>query len=182
MALDSESASGSELSSLWDPFVEKAELADIRREDWLHKYQELNVNGGSDLRDTSMVYLVLKCNLILSDAQYMGILGLDPNVRPHYDLYTLVLADVRYLAGHLKGEVMAHSLIQMPLTDIRQLCYRVADKYESLFFVPVPGSDGEAENASSNGFAVWFQWLDRYNCMWPIVSMLNREYQKIPSY
>lgn len=158
----------------WDPFEWKAERAELRRFRLLQQFHTTAVNNGGDLRDTTMVFLVLKCNLILADAQYMAILGLIPGYNEHVELYALLVRDVRYVATHLKKQVMAVSLADMPLTDVRRLCYRVADKYDSLFYVPTKTSeDCELHSALS------FQWLDRYNSMWPIVSMMNREFQRV---
>lgn len=160
---------------IWDPYLRKAEAAARRKKELLNKFHHCVLNTAGDVRDTSMVYLILECDLVLADGQYMAILGLDPHTSSHLALYKLLVKEIRYVASYLKRRVMAHSMLQMPLTDIRSLCYRIAENFDSLFYVPVKPGD---EDGKESNFAISFRWLDRYNCMWPIVSMLNREYQK----
>lgn len=172
MAIDITTHECNKIADLpWDPFMLKAQAAEERRQLLIEKFFETGVNGRAELRDTTMVYLVLKCELRLTDEQYMKVLGLDLATTSHSELYQLLLGEIRYLASHLQREVMAHSLMQMPLTDIRKLCYRIADKYESIFYIPARDEDEDDPMS-----ALSFQWLDRFNSMWPIVSLLSREY------
>lgn len=161
---------------VWDPYVQKAEAAALRKEEFLRKFYRCGLNTAGDVRDTSMVYLILESGLVLGDTQYMAILGLNSQLPSHVALYKLLVNEIRFVAGHLKRSVMAHSMLQMPMTDIRSLCYRIADKFESLFYIPVKPGDEEGKDS---GFAISFLWLDRYNGMWPIISMLSREYEKV---
>lgn len=153
----------------YDPFVAKAQAAERHRQRLLEKFYEIRANGRGDLRDTTMVYLVLECQLHLTDEQYMKVLGLNLELPACQNLYGAILGETRFVADHLNRLVMARSLLQMPLTDVRMLCYRIAQKFEATFFVP-----GRSSDSSS---AVDFEWLDRFNSMWPLVSLLDREYR-----
>ncbi|SGZ52830.1 CIC11C00000003115 [Sungouiella intermedia] len=157
---------------IWDPYVQKSQAASQRKIDFLRQFYRRGLNSGGDVRDTSMVYLVLQSGLVFEDDYYMRILGLNPHIAAHLALYRLLSREVRLVAGILRRNIMAHSMLQMPMSDIRSLCYRIADRYESLFYVPVKTPDEEKLCAIS------FLWKDRYNGMWPIVSMLHREYQE----
>lgn len=105
----------------------------------------------------------------------MKFLGLCPQVSTHVTLYDLLTRLVSYTARQLKQGLFAASLIDIPLTDLLEICYRIAYCFESLFFIPISKKvDGLDSRAS-------FVWNDRFDGLWPVIYLLNREYCVIAS-
>lgn len=142
-----------------DPFLIKAQKAEEHRESLLETFF-LFPNAQCEVEDTTLIELFLTQSITFDDNEMMSILCLQPSNLQHRQLYASLLLTVRYAASVLKRN--KSELAQMPMSDIRRICYRIADRYGSVFFelkkgeFPVVG--------------------DKYNSMWPIVSMLNREY------
>lgn len=152
-----------------DQYEEKAQRAELRRFELLQKYLSF---GRWEIKDTTMIQLMLMHKVTFSDEDTMLILHLDREDPNHVRLYCGLFHLVKYTALTLVREVPVNLLLEMPLTDIRRLVYHIANRYDSLFYVPVK------DDVAGSSLALKFLWRDRYNCCWPIVCMLEREYQK----
>ncbi|OBA23867.1 hypothetical protein METBIDRAFT_18204, partial [Metschnikowia bicuspidata var. bicuspidata NRRL YB-4993] len=156
-----------------DPFVIKATEAEARRRKLLEIFFALTGNSSSEIKDTTLIQLFFTHEIEFLDLDFMAILRLNASDVHHRQLYYSFLYLVQHTAMILKTRIFVKLLAEMPLTDIRRICYRIADKYDSLFYVPVK-AEGEDEDAN---LALCFEWNDRFNCMWPILSLISREYK-----
>lgn len=163
------------LDIIIDPFIVKAKKAEERRRKLLEVFFSLSGNSSSELKDTTLIQLFLAHSIEFLDSDTMAILRLNSSDIHHRQLYYSLVYLVQHTAVTLKTRVFAKLLQEMPLTDIRRICYRIADRYDSLFYVPVKV---EPEEEDSN-MALCFEWNDRFNSMWPILSLLHREYEKL---
>lgn len=157
-----------------DPFVAKATDAEARRRKLLDIFFGLSGNSSSELKDTTMIQLFFTHAIEYLDLDTMAILRLSAGNIHHRQLYYSLVYLVQHTALILKTRVYAKLLQDMPLTDIRRICYKIADRYDSLFYVPIK-VEGEADDGN---MALCFEWNDRFNSMWPILSLLYREYNK----
>lgn len=153
-----------------DPFQWKADLAESRRSCLLQQFWAQTGCTLNEIQDTTMIQLMLLHEITFCDSDMMIILLLEERNEAHELIYRLFLDLVLFTANELKRNVDVSSLLEMPLTDIRTLCYKIADRFESLFYVPTLDEEEDSDSALS------FQWSDRFNCMWPIVCILNREF------
>lgn len=166
--LNTISASRPDSPSALDPFFHKYQLSLARKRKALERFRWTVGCDFNDIRDTAMIYLILKQNVIFSSVEMMSILGLRHDVSIEVKIFDKFEEVVRYVAQILKNKVPANSLLEMPLTDVSRICYGIASKFESLFFSPLAGREHSFD----------FCWRDRYNSMWPIVSELNRLYSE----
>lgn len=169
-------ASEKDVDVVADPFMTKVEEATLRRKRIYEIFRSLNANAFCEIKDTALIQLIFIHNTEFSDEDMMTILKLNPREAQHRQLYSSLLNLIQHTAMILKGKVIAKRLEEMPLTDIRRICYRIADRFDSLFYVPV---NTKTEDDSNSNIALSFAWKDRYNSQWPIASMLSREYRKI---
>lgn len=146
-----------------DNFQEKYRSSQARREEMFLRFRSFVSHNLGSMRDTTIVHLMLKHEIIFSDEQMMMILNLDPNVLVQRAIFDKFRAVVRHCAITLRTKVPASRLLDMPLTDISRICYRIAERFESLFCIPV-----------SRVASRQFYWNDRFNGMWPIVCELNK--------
>lgn len=149
-----------------DDFYDKYLAARARRQEMYLRFRSFVAHNLGSLRDTTIIHLMLKHNIIFTDHQMMVILKLDPRTPTHRAIFDKLRAVIRHCAIALKSKVPANALIEMPLTDLSRVCYRIAERFESLFCIPV-----------SRVASRQFHWNDRYNGMWPIVCELNKLYQ-----
>lgn len=156
-----------------DPFAFKAKKTEERRKELLQIFLSSIVGGLDCIEDTTLIQLILTYNVVFEDKDMMLILRLDTGDIHHRRLYNSLLYALQQVAVILKSRVTAVSLRQMPMTDLRRISYRVADGFEQLYYVPV------REDSLDVSTALSYSWRDRYNSMWPIISLLNREYQAL---
>lgn len=158
------------LNGVRDPFSYKVELAEIRRFRLLQKIRTYSGRNSSASKSTAMAQLVLQATFEFTDTQMMKFLGLNPESNVHTHLYDLIVGLVIYTVRRLRAAVTTLSLMQFPLTDLQDICYRIADCFDSLFFIPVTRLDRGSDVRES------FVWEDRFNGLWPIMYLLRREY------
>lgn len=121
----------------YDPFMDKAAKSQARLTKIMEKFQNFTANSDILSSDTTILYLVLKSNIILNDNQIRVLLGLGDENKVHDVIYCGILRDAKYAASKLFTLLNFSSLLEMPLTDLKQLCYEIALKYKAIFFVPV---------------------------------------------
>lgn len=126
----------SEIQS-YDPFMDKAAKSQARLTKIMEKFQNFTANSDIFSSDTTIIYLVLKANIILNDNQIRVLLGLGEENKVQDVIYFGILRDAKYAASRLFTVFNFSSLLEMPLTDLKQLCYEIALKYKAIFFVPV---------------------------------------------
>lgn len=131
-----------------DPFLAKAKESQGRLAKLLTNFQSLRANSDLFSSDTTLIYLVLKCNLILNDPQIKAVLGLGGIGKVQSTIYAAIQHEVRFAAQELFSRASFGSLLEMPLTDLKQLCYEIALNYKSIFFVPVESKVKVAANQS----------------------------------
>lgn len=152
----------------YDPFVEKYELALKKKETTFEQFKNFLGHDLAQVRDTTMICLMLENEIEFTDLEMMKILGLKSDVSTDCAIFRKFKQLVAYVAEILKERVPVKSLTMMPLTDISRICYGIAWKFESLFFVPVEGMEHLLD--------FWF--ADRFNGMWPIICEVNKAYKK----
>lgn len=152
----------------YDPFMAKYELVLNRKKTSFEHFQHFLGYDLAQARDTTMIYLVLKNGIEFTELEMMKIIGLKPDVIIDYAIFTKFQQLVGYVAKILRERVPVESLMKMPLTDISRICYGIAWKFESLFFVPVKGTEHLLD--------FWF--ADRFNGMWPIICEVNKAYKR----
>lgn len=121
----------------YDPFMAKATKSQARLTKLLETFQNFTANSDILSSDTTIIYLVLKSNIILNNTQIRVLLGLGDENKVHDVIYHGIQRDVKYAASKLFSLGKFSSLLEMPLTDLKQLCYEIALKYKTIFFVPV---------------------------------------------
>lgn len=129
-----------------DPFLDKAKESQGRLAKLLTNFQSLRANSDLFSSDTTLIYLVLKCNIILTDPQIKAVLGLGGIGKVQSTIYAAIQHEVRFAAQELFSRASFGSLLEMPLTDLKQLCYEIALNYKSIFFVPVESKVKVAAN------------------------------------
>ncbi|PVH20581.1 hypothetical protein CXQ85_002375 [Candidozyma haemuli] len=152
---------------IYDPFLYKYTLSVSKKR---AAYDAFRAFVGYDLgnvRDTTMIYFILKHDIILTRHEMMKVLGLQPSGKVDSTIFDKLESTIFHVARTLRAKVPVRSLLEMPLTDISRICYMIAGKFESLFFAPVNGDD----------FDFW--WTDRFNSVWPVISELNRLYNEL---
>ncbi|CUM51983.1 unnamed protein product [Debaryomyces tyrocola] len=121
----------------YDPFMAKATKSEARLTKLLETFQNYTANSDILSSDTTIVYLVLKSNFILNNTQIRVLLGLGDKNKVNDVIYHGIQRDVKYAASKLFSIGKFSYLLEMPLTDLKQLCYEIALKYKTIFFVPV---------------------------------------------
>lgn len=121
----------------YDPFMAKATKSEARLTKLLENFQNCTANSDILSSDTTIVYLVLKSNFILNNTQIRVLLGLGHKNKVNDVIYHGIQRDVKYAASKLFSTGKFPNLLEMPLTDLKQLCYEIALKYKTIFFVPV---------------------------------------------
>lgn len=121
----------------YDPFMAKATKSQARLTKLLETFQNFTANSDILSSDTTIIYLVLKSNIILNNIQIRVLLGLRDENKVHDVIYHGIQRDVKYAASKLFSIGRFSNLLEMPLTDLKQLCYEIALKYKTIFFVPV---------------------------------------------
>lgn len=168
---DSDHHGGSEsLEKNHDPFSYKAKVAENRQLQLVQRVRSYCSGNPCASKCPVMVQLILPARFKFTDLQMMEILGLDSQSATQLRLYNLIIRLVIYTAGQLKQNVCAASLLEFPLTDLHDICYRIADCFDSLFFIPV------SRKSENYPFRSSFIWDDRFNGLWPIVYLLVREF------
>lgn len=156
----------------YDPYLAKVVAHEQKREQLLAKFAKLTEGSRVEIRDTAVVHQIIHHQVTFGDKDMMKVLRLSKESPIQVSVYTELLRHVRHAATHLLYNVDCDSLAKMPMTDLRRICYRIADRFDKLFYAP-PDSQAESLIASA-----LFLWKDRYNSMWPVLSMLVREYAR----
>lgn len=174
MAITCDSDLGTETPSASDPFEEKAQASENLRIRSFAVFTALRNSSPSDLRDTTLVELFIVHSIHFLDPDMMAILKMSNADGRHRQVYFSLVHVAHNAARILRARVHAPLLRHMPLTNVREICYQIADQFEGLFFAPtLPLLPSLSE------VAVLFNWHDRFNSMWPIVSLLSREYTRL---
>ena len=121
----------------YDPFMAKALKSQAKVTKLLQTFQNFTANSDIFSSDTTIIYLVLKSNILLNNTQIRVLLGLNDKNEVHDVIYSGIERDVKYAASKIFSIGKLSSLLEMPLTDLKQLCYEIALKYKTIFFVPV---------------------------------------------
>lgn len=156
--------------SEYDPYLAKVMAQEQKREQLLAKFRRLTEGSRVEIRDTAVVHQIIHHQVTFGDKDMMKILRLSKECEVQVSVYTELLRHVRHAATQLLQNVECDCLEEMPMTDLRRICYRIADRFDKLFYAQ---PDLQTDYPTPSAL---FLWKDRYNSMWPIVSMLVREY------
>lgn len=124
-------------NSQYDPFKAKVTESHKRLDGLLKVFKGSTTNSDILSSDTTIIYLVLQSNIRLSDNQIKTILGLEIDNEVHDIIFSGIEKQVRYSAEKILSDMRLRSLLEMPLTDLKHLCYEIALNFKSIFFVPV---------------------------------------------
>lgn len=228
----------------FDPFRFKIFTKESKLVKTLNDFHFCSQNSDFVPSDTWLIYLVLKLNIKFNDDQIKKVLGLDTKDQVHLAIFLGLVKVVQECAARLS---VCHvtSLLDLPLTDLKEICYELALHFKALFFVPIrvcstlrrrpkepmfisasalvqtfhsaandspahqhshteyssnvtnsrnhhatqygiPCTSAVYNQARTTGIenevaevAELTQFISRYNNMWPIVMLLNREYERI---
>lgn len=154
---------------MFDPFVYKYRLTMSKRKVALDHFRDFLGYDLTHARDTTMIYLLLKEEVSFTKIEMMRILGLQADMKVDRAIFNKFREVVDYVARVLKERIPVRLLLEMPYTDISRICYGIATKFESIFFVPVNGGEHQFD----------FWWTDRFNSVWPVVCELNKAYNEL---
>ena len=86
--------------------------------------------------DTSVVELVIRSNIHLSDAQIQHILGLNPENPLHDQVYNCLIEHIAKITHDIASLTQITDISQLPLTNLFRICYNMAMEYRPLLFCP----------------------------------------------
>lgn len=121
----------------YDPFREKQLILEEKSKRPLRNFKRRALQSDICPCDTYFTYLMLRSKIMLSDLHVRKILGLDEQDETQEKIYQAIRRQILYAAQEIKRLCGFTDLTEMPMTDLRCLCYEIALVFKGIFFVPV---------------------------------------------
>lgn len=121
----------------YDPFRAKQLRLEEKTKKPLKNFKNRALQSDICPCDTYFTYLMLRSKVRLSDLHVRKILGLDERDEAQEKIYQSIRRQILYAAQELKRLCGFSDLSEMPMTDLRCLCYEIALVFKGIFFVPV---------------------------------------------
>lgn len=121
----------------YDPFREKQLRLEEKTKRPLKNFKSRALQSDICPCDTYFTYLMLRSKVRLSDLHVRKILGLNEQDETQEKIYHSIRRQILYAAQELKRLCGLSDLTEMPMTDLRCLCYEIALVFKGIFFVPV---------------------------------------------
>lgn len=157
-----------------DIFVAKLVKYDTELKELVEEYLENSIFTMGVCNHTTLTYLTLKTNLEFTDTQYKFMLGLN-DTATHQLMYHGILVHIKIVANELFKYFKVSNLLELPLTNIKDIVYQIGLNFKDMFFVPITTT---VYQSWSSPLPV-VRYISRFNEMWIITSLLNREYGRI---
>lgn len=172
-----------------DPFHEKFKARQRKVLDNLHHYRRGLNTSGIEIH-TSLLKLVVQSLVTITNAQFITILGLDELNSIHMQVYDSIIRLVDQVAHDILQYTNSASLVDFPLTNLKEACYEIARTFKPIFFIPryevvrsrrrstIPSSSGTDSTEEDVQYEI-FKYVERYNQMWVLAAMIK---QKVDDY
>ncbi|CCE86191.1 Piso0_005847 [Millerozyma farinosa CBS 7064] len=121
----------------YDPFREKQLRLEEKTKRPLKHFKNRALQSDIFPCDTYFTNLVLRSKVRLNELHVRKILGLDEQDEIQEKIYQSIRKQILYAAQELKRLCGFSDLTEMPMTDLRCLCYEIALVFKGIFFVPV---------------------------------------------
>ncbi|KAK6465458.1 hypothetical protein DFJ63DRAFT_332885 [Scheffersomyces coipomensis] len=120
-----------------DPFDSKKNVRLDSLQNAYSHYQNDAVNKYPSNSETWLIELILRSDLKLTIDQIRTIIGINSENDTQMQVFDSLQSVIKALAKSLYEEFGNKSLLEYPLTDIKELLYDVARSFAPLFYVPV---------------------------------------------
>lgn len=162
-------------SVVLDDYGDRLIQYDLDLKELVEEYLENSIFTSGVSNQTTLTWLVLKTNLTFTDDQYKFMLGLDDSVN-HELMFQGIVTHVKLVAREIYG-FFRGDLLDLPLTNIKDVVYQIGLNFKEVFFVPIKTTVYESWNNPEN----IVRYVSRFNEMWLVSCLLNREYQQLAS-
>ncbi|ODV82390.1 uncharacterized protein CANTADRAFT_46046 [Suhomyces tanzawaensis NRRL Y-17324] len=145
---------------------------------------------------TYLIGMIVRSSISITDTQLYCVLGIQKLNSEHVDLFSSIVQEVQKMVSLMLREV-GRPLDEFPLTNIKDMCFRVARGFPSLFFVASKRTfTPQFPPRRRNAFSRWesrssldsvrtleeetceiVTLAPRFNQMWPVAMILKREYE-----
>lgn len=157
-----------------DPFLRKSCLSAVRRDTLLFQWNSEAINTPNVAYsvdfDLSLMYLFLLTGYTFSDSQYQQIIGFHASNSYHMECFHHLLYHIGVASKLLYSAFPNVPLTSLPLRQVWNLLYTISISYRGIFYVPILDS------------SIPIKYKARFNNLWVLVSMLNREHKLLYSF
>lgn len=168
-------------------FELRLQQEDLRLKELLEVYLESSVNTNNVISQTTLTYLIIKTNNIFNDDEYKTILKLDSG-QSHSLIFQEILRVIKSTAKLILETFDFDDLLELPLTNLKDISYQIALKFKDIFLVPIHGYVydfnicpqiwGDSYSLENSASRI-IKYVSKFNEMWVITSMLHREYLRL---
>ena len=163
-----------------DPFELKLLNEDIYLKETIEEYLNTGVNSNHVYSSTILTYLIISEDIVFDDTELMFILELKKSEKIQNDIYGIIINHIRHVAMEINDFFNPSSLLDIPLTNIKEISYAIAMNFKPIFFVPVKTwhlhRDVELWNYKDTQL---INFISKFNEMWIVTLIMNREFKKI---
>lgn len=168
-------------------FSLRLQQEDFRLKDLLEQYLETSVNTSNIVSQTTLTFLIITTNTVFKEDEYRCILRLGTG-KAHSVIFQEICKVVSDIARAIYYYFGFDTLLEIPLTNLKDVSYQIALTFKDIFLVPVYGYVYDI----NVGPQLWgndyspkklaariIKYISRFNEMWIITSMLNKEYTRL---
>ena len=163
-----------------DPFELKLLNEDIYLKETIEEYLNTGVNSNHVYSSTILTYLIISEDIVFDDTELMFILELKKSEKIQNDIYGIIINHIRHVAMEINDFFNPSSLLDIPLTNIKEISYAIAMNFKPIFFVPVKTwhlhRDVELWNYKDTQL---INFISKFNEMWIVTLIMNREFKRI---
>lgn len=161
-----------------DPFLRKYHTKRARIVELYRQYYHDSINCYPEKLATDLIYLVLRSKVVLSTPQVIKVLGLDASNVRHLQLYSSLERNLTLFLHDVFTKTSTTNLLEYPLTNLREACYEIANRFRPIFFVPVKKKTSVRSNINDDNQTheevELFIYAEKYCQMWIIVAILKK--------
>lgn len=166
-----------------DVFQKRIVEQDAYLKDVIDSYLDCGKNTDHHISQTTLTYLVLSTNTVFNDQEYRLMLNLNYTTEAR-QLYDTILQNIRFHSLELYSFYHYPSLLCLPLTNIKDISYQIGLHFTEIFFAPttvnIVDEDPPLHNNNNGPHTIGvIKFISRFNEMWIITSLLNREYLQL---
>lgn len=166
-----------------DIFQKKLVNQDLFLKEIIDTYLDCGKNTDHFISQTTLTYLILKTNTVFTDQEYQLMMNLSGTPESQR-LYDAILDEIRHHSKQIFAFYKFPSLLYLPLTNTKDISYQIGLHYTEIFFAPTTVNilDNNLAFSATGGLANTvgvIKFIGRFNEMWIITSLLNREYLQL---
>lgn len=163
-----------------DPFELKLYNEDIYLKETIEDYLNSGANSNHVYSSTILTYLIISQDIVFDDTELMFILELKKSEKIQNDIYWVIIEHIRQVVMEINDFFNPSSLLDIPLTNIKEISYAIAMNFKPIFLVPVKTwhlhRDVEIWNYKDTQL---INFISKFNEMWIVTLIMNRELKKI---